>query len=196
MPLLKKLFPLVLFCLPVLSFGQYESEKIQYASSNDADEFVDWTPSRLSWDVYKGSPAGGSDAAAITSTALGMEYHVRGNKLSFSITCRFSKNRSWGKHRTEYILQHEQGHFDITEIFARKLAKELLNYKFNRKSYQEDINAIYNRVMEDKEKFQDEYDGKTDYSRNKIKQAEWLKRIQKELEDLEEYANYGSVSRN
>ena len=33
---------------------------------------------------------------------------------------------------------HEQGHFDITELFARKLAKELREYKFDPRKYQDD----------------------------------------------------------
>jgi hypothetical protein len=35
--------------------------------------------------------------------------------------------------------------------------------------------------MEEKEELQNQYDLETDYSRNKEKQAEWLKKIQKEL---------------
>jgi len=188
----RKFFLAFSLFLSLSFFGQAQSQKLKY-SSKEEDEFINWTPSRLTWNNYKGKPDRHDDAAAITSTALGMEYHVRGSKLNFKITCRFSKTKSWGKHKTDYILQHEQGHFDITEIFARKLAKELLAYKFKRKTFEEDIAGIYNRVMQEKEKFQDEYDDKTDYSRNKNRQAEWLKKIEKELEKLAPYANYTNI---
>jgi len=181
---LRKIIVVLLFAMPLLAISQY-NENIE-----DDDEFIEWTPQRLTWSDYKAKPSASSDAAAITSTALGMEYHVRSNTLTFKITCRFSKKRSWGRHKTEYILLHEQGHFDITEIFARKLAKELRAYKFNSKKFQDDLNKIYTKVMEDKEKFQNQYDDETDYSRNKIMQAEWLKIIQKELEALEEWADH------
>ena len=92
--------------------------------------------------------------------------------------------------KTDYILAHEQGHFDITEIYARKLHKELLDYKFNRKTFRQDVNAIYDRVVKEKENFQFAYDGLTDHSRNKTVQEEWLQKIEQLLAETEPYADY------
>jgi len=158
------------------------------------EQFIEWSSvKRLTWDDYLANPPSVSDAAAITSTALGVEYHLKNNTLTYTITCRFSKTNSWGKHKTEYILQHEQGHFDITELFARKLAKELKEYKFNVRKYQDDVSKIYKKVMDEKEEYQNKYDKETDFSRNKQRQLEWLEKIQDELDELDEYANYGST---
>ena len=56
------------------------------------EEFIEWSPvKRLSWEDYLAKPSSASDAAAITSTALGLEYHVRNNVLTYKITCRFSR---------------------------------------------------------------------------------------------------------
>lgn len=160
-------------------------------AATQGEQFIEWSSSKkLTWDDYLASPSSLSDAAAITSTALGIEYHLRNNILAYKITCRFSKTRSWGKYKTNYILQHEQGHFDITEIFARKLAKEIKQYKFDPRKYQEDLGKIYKKVMDEKEEYQNKYDAETDFSRNKEKQAEWLKKIDDELEYLDEFANY------
>jgi uncharacterized protein DUF922 len=159
-----------------------------------SEQFIEWSPiKRLTWDDYLARPSSTSDAAAITSTALGVEYHLRNNSLTYTITCRFSKTTSWGRHKTEYILQHEQGHFDITELFARKLAKELKAYKFNPRKYQEEVSKIYKKVMDEKEQYQNKYDKETDFSRNKQQQVEWLEKIRDELDDLDEFANYGST---
>ena len=156
-------------------------------------QFIEWSPvKRLTWDDYLAIPSSSTDAAAITSTALGVEYHLKHNALTYTITCRFSKTNSWGRHKTDYILQHEQGHFDITELFARKLAKELKAYKFNSGKVQEDVSRIYKKVMDEKEEYQNKYDKDTDFSRNKDKQVEWLEKIKDELDELDEYANYGS----
>jgi hypothetical protein len=146
------------------------------------EQFIEWSPAkRLTWEDYLARPSTSSDAAAITSTALGLEYHVRNNILTYKITCRFSKTRSWGKYRTEYILQHEQGHFDITEIFARKLDDAIREYSFNPKKFKTDLDQIYKDIMDEKEEVQNQYDLETDFSRNPEKQAEWLKKIQKQL---------------
>ncbi len=146
------------------------------------EQFIEWSPDkRLTWNDYLAKPSSASDAAAITSTALGLEYHIRNNTLTYKIICRFSKTRSWGKYKTDYILQHEQGHFDITEIFTRKLEKTIKEYNFNSQRFKKDLDKIYKKIMDEKEEFQNQYDVETDYSRNKEKQAEWLKKIEKEL---------------
>ena len=127
---------------------------------------------------------------ALTSTALGISYNVSNHHLNYEITCSFSKVKSWGILKTPYILSHEQGHFDITEIFARKLHKELLDYKFNRRTFRQDVNDIYDRVVKEKENFQYAYDGLTDHSRNKTVQKEWLEKIQELLIETEPYSDY------
>jgi len=178
MAFFKRILFAAFFISPVLAPAQEE-------------QFIEWSSSKkLTWEDYLASPSSASDAAAITSTALGIEYHLRNNILAYKITCRFSKTRSWGKYKTNYILQHEQGHFDITEIFARRLAKEIKQYKFDSRKYQEDLSKIYKKVMDAKEEYQNIYDAETDYSRNKEKQDEWLKKIEDELEYLREYSNY------
>lgn len=175
---LKKIVVVCLLIVPLVARTQEE-------------QFIEWSPAKkLTWGDYLASPSSLSDAAAITSTALGIEYHLRNNTLTYKISCRFSKTRSWGKDKTSYILQHEQGHFDITEIFARKLAKEIKQYKFNPRTYQEDLSKLYKKIMEDKEQYQNKYDAETDYSRNREKQTEWLKKIEEELEELEGFASY------
>jgi len=176
MIVLKKLFTSLLFLLPVFVFAQ--------------EDAIQWSTKRLTWEDYLAKPAATDDAAAITSTGVGIEYHVRNNELSYKITCMFSKTRSWGRYKSEYILKHEQGHFDITEIYARKLYKEMSEYEFNPKTFRSDLDGIYRNVMKEKEDYQNLYDHETDYSRDKKKQAEWLERIAVELKDLADYADY------
>jgi hypothetical protein len=178
MILLKKIFGPILFCLPLFAAAQ--------------DESIQWTSKRLTWDDYMAKPSMDDEAAAVTSTGIGIEYQVRNSQLSYKITCMFSKIRSWGRYKSDYILSHEQGHFDITEIFARKLAKEIDEYTFNPRSFKTDLNKIYKNVMKEKEDYQDLYDRETDYSRNRTKQADWLKKISDELNELAGWANYSS----
>ena len=155
------------------------------------DEYIPWVPDyRLTWDDFLCAPKRNTDAVASTSTALGIAYQIRNGKLSYQITCKFSKNKSWGLVKTPYILAHEQGHFDITEIFARKLYQALKDYRLSRSTFQNDINRIYETVVDSKEAFQAAYDAETDHSRNKRKQDEWLERIDNLLADTQPYAMY------
>jgi hypothetical protein len=164
---------------------------VTLTAQSDREELLNWSASRkLTWADYKASPNPNSDAAASTTTYLGIDYNISTSSFSYKIESRFSKTRSWGLHKTDYILSHEQGHFDIAEVFARKLHKKMSEYQFNRKTYDKDLRKIYEEVTKEKEKTQNEYDGETRHSINKEKQAEWLKKIDKMLRELEDYADY------
>jgi hypothetical protein len=161
------------------------------AITNDDDEFIPWAHDRrLSWEDFLCEPNKNSDAVASTSTSLGIAYQVEHGQLTYTITCNFSKQKSWGLLRTDYILAHEQGHFDITEICARKLYKALMEYPFNRKTYRKDVNEIYRAIVKEKEDMQAAYDGETDHSRNRRVQYEWLQKIDLMLQETATYAQY------
>ena len=161
-----------------------------FAQSGD-EELLEWSPSKkLTWADYKAQPNPESDAAASTTTYLSIEYNITSNSFGYKIQSRFSKTHSWGLHKTPYILSHEQGHFDIAEVFARKLHKKMSEYKFNKKTFQKDLKKIYDEVTDEKEKTQNDYDEETNHSINKDKQKEWLRRIEGMLEEYKGYAGY------
>lgn len=170
-----------LLLLPVqFSFSQSGNEDIIY-----------WNESRkLTWADYKGKVQTGSDAAASTATYLGIEYNFGRDGFGYKITCSFSKSKSWGLHKTDYILLHEQGHFDIAEIFARKLNKKMGEYKFNEATFKDDLRNLYQSLMTEKDAFQNQYDEETNHSIKKEKQAEWLKKIAALLTEYKAFAGY------
>lgn len=160
------------------------------AQSSD-EELLDWSASRkLSWTDYKANPKPENDAAASTTTYLAIDYNITSTSFSYKIQSRFSKTRSWGLHKTDYILSHEQGHFDIAEIFARKLHKKMGEYKFDKKTYQKDLNKIYDTVTREKTDMQNKYDRETNHSIKKTEQAQWLKKIAAMLKEYNDYADY------
>jgi hypothetical protein len=160
-------------------------------AQREGEELLAWSATKkLSWADYKAEPNPDSDAAATTATYLIFSYSIRDDLPSYSIESKFSKTRSWGLHKTAYILSHEQGHFDIAEIFARKLYKKITEYRFNKRSYQKDLKKIYQEILDEKEKMQQDYDRETNHSINREKQTEWLQKISRELEQYKDYAGY------
>ncbi len=177
---LKKIFLGVFTVCSTLGFAQDKKE-----------ELLDWSASRrLTWNDFKAKPEPGSDVVAITTSILSIEYKISGSGFDYKIKSRFSKTNSWGLRKTDYILSHEQGHFDIAEIFARKLHQRLSEYRFNKRTIDRDLDKIYNRILEEKEKMQNDYDRETKHSINKEKQAVWLKKISKMLVEYKGYAGY------
>ena len=155
------------------------------------EEFIPWLDQRkLAWEDFYAEPKRNSEAVASTSTSLGISYQLEDGVLVYQITCNFSKQKSWGLLKTDYILAHEQGHFDITEIAARRLHGAILQYEFNEDTYKQDINSIYRIIVKDKENMQAEYDYITDHSRNRRIQREWQEKIKRMLEETEGWALY------
>ncbi len=176
---MKKILSLILFLPAVIFF------------SNKEEQYIDWSnEKRLEWDDFKAPPVKNTDAAALTATHLGFSYSFINGKVSYDIVCRFDKTKSWGLVKNEWILKHEQGHFDIAEIFARKLNQDVSEYKFNRKSFQKDLDDIYKKVVAEKEAYQNEYDTGSDYSRHRRYQNDWLKKIEKDLDETVDWADY------
>ena len=158
---------------------------------NETDKIIPWSASRkLMWEDFKSEPKSEGDAVASTSTSLGLSYQVREGKLTYHITCDFSKEKSWGSLKTDYILAHEQAHFDITEIHARKLYQALYNYEINPSTVKADVAAIYSQIVKEKEDMQRRYDGQTDHSRKRRLQSEWLANIDQMLVETEIFAIY------
>ena len=159
--------------------------------STKQSNLIEWNAGRkLTWNDFKAQPDKNSTNAALTSSRINIEFGYTNTGLKYNIKCRFDKNLSWGRIKNDYILAHEQGHFDIAEIHARKLNKSLKAYKFNNRSVAKDVNAIYESVIKEHHAFQSQYDQETDYSRNFKLQDKWLTKIQDELKNLEEFADY------
>jgi hypothetical protein len=195
-----KLFHLFAISALVLSFSgkpAFEPSKPIASVNNDStsrvetEDIIPWeNDKRLAWDDFLCDPKVGTDAVASTSTSLGIAYQLNDGQLKYHITCYFNKEKSWGLMRTDYILAHEQGHFDITEIFARKLNEALQNYQFNKRTFKKDIGQIYQSIVAEKEDYQKTYDAETDHSRNRKVQYDWLEKIDSLLAETQPFANY------
>ena len=112
--------------------------------STTQSNLLEWSVDRkLTWKDFRAQPDKNSTNAALTSSSINIEFGYNNSGLKYKIKCRFDQNLSWGRIKNDYILAHEQGHFDIAEIHARKLHKLLKAYKFNNRTVAKDVNRIY-----------------------------------------------------
>src|SRR6478735_7891954 len=145
----------------------------------DPNDLIEWKPSiHLTWDDFKGIPDYESQNIALTNTSIQLEFGYNKKSLEYTVKCRFNKSKSWVKFKNDDVLVHEQLHLDIAELFARKLRRQLKDYKFNQKTVAEDVNNIYMKIMEEHQSMQRLYDEETDHSRLDDKQKEWEKRVE------------------
>jgi hypothetical protein len=154
------------------------------------DDYIPWnTERKLTWEDFLAETPGNTSDAALTTTYIGFSFSKNRDVITYKIECKFQKSRSWGRVKTEYILKHEQGHFDIAEIFARKLNKELKAYLAKSNNH-EGLNPIYSKIMQEKRDMQQLYDKESNHSIYKVKQAEWNEKIEDLLDEYEEFADY------
>lgn len=83
------------------------------------------------------------------------------------------------------VLQHEQGHFDLWEIYARRLTKTAQERLLTTHNIEVKMAEIYRQIVNECIIEQDRYDSEIYADRRK--QSIWLKRIQDELDQLKEF---------
>ena len=100
-----------------------------FAQENDK---ISWNAEEsLSWNDFKASPKKHLPYKANTNSGLSFSWNATesssGIELNYEVGSNFYPNRSWVKEieEVDYLLAHEQLHFDITELHARKLRKAL-----------------------------------------------------------------------
>ena len=148
---------------------------------------------KLQWKDFKKN-GGIESRSAGTCYTIKLEDKITINgKIIVKICAYFIKSESWKKKSTvgEYLLKHEQGHFDIAEIYARKIRKKLLSEtNFQEVKVAEvKIRSSQLGLFRESSSYQDIYDKETDHSKNVEAQERWNKKIEEELVSLEAYSN-------
>ncbi len=154
------------------------------------DELILWGTRSIEWSDFKAKPNKSQKTAALTASTITLNSKYDDNKqLVILIENFFITNRSWTSTTDSIVLEHERRHFDLSEVYARKIRKALKEKKFNTKKLNEEVNAIfvkYNKELSNEQKL---YDAETNHSINKTKQKQWSARIQSELDKLEEHSS-------
>jgi hypothetical protein len=87
---------------------------------------------RLTWDDFKGRPPKSvSYQSAQSDTGFKYQLACRNGLLDIDAAAFFSPGGSWVKpdSKTPELLSHEQGHFDMAELYALRLRKAIQDSK-------------------------------------------------------------------
>jgi len=157
-------------------------------------ERITWSKERmLTSEDFKAKPKKVGMVAALANVSIDpvvINQTLQGMQLT--VTALFNTSLSWMKEEAKgeaYVLNHEQGHFNIFEIFARKCRKELTEAKLTNKNAAKKIPEIVEKNLQQAYKYQDKYDEQTQHSLKVEKQEEWNKKIAAELKELEAFSN-------
>lgn len=163
-------------------------------SSADFEDTLLWNDHvKLTWDDFKGEKNIETDAVAITASGITFAYKVKkanSKIIEFTTTveARFYPSKSWviKKLADDYILAHEQLHFDITELHVRKFKKQIGAVKASQKLGNE-LDKLHQNINKELAAMQNQYDRESNNSINKDAQKKWSLFVAKELKTYETY---------
>lgn len=175
-----------IFLLLVFSHSSFSQEKV---------EKIKWQQGQpLTWNDFRALPDDSNSYSANTNSGISYtwSYSTSSGKpvLEHEVFSNFYPENSWVKdiEDEEYLLAHEQLHFDISELHARKLRKALHEYKIGR-NIRQDLKRLYNKIEAERAAMQKRFDKETSHSEIKEAEMQWRKFIQQELKKLEEFSS-------
>ena len=165
-----------------------------FGQRSACDDCIEWSANaKLNWSDFKGRPNKLSPNAALTDSGMSIELNCDDRTSEVIIKCFFNRNKSWSKEKeSDYLLEHEQLHFDITELFVRKLRKQLNDLGNDCKRLNAHVEKYYNENYKEFVAYQDAYDRETKHSLDREKQKLWKEKIARELDRLKPYASLAS----
>ncbi len=162
---------------------------IFYVLCYSQSDIILWNSNKeLEWSDFQASPPSDKGVKlAVSSVKIVVESneYYEGDIPDFSIKSYFNKRKSWTVTDNKKSLLHERLHFDITEVYSRRIRCQL---KALREAGERDVTiykTTYRKLLKEHSEEQKRYDREVYFS--KTKQKEWSDSISKELEELKEY---------
>ena len=194
------LFLLLLFCLvgkPAISNSQFPTQHTQSSPTTiekNKGTFIYWQKGKtLKWENFKGQ-MDHSDVVhgAVTFAGIDLKVakiHPWSGEITFEASGIFDMDLSWVKPGTmdAQLLAHEQLHFDIAEVFARKLQAKLNSLRLTHKDSKK-IKSLQQTYTHKQLELQKKYDEETLHGLRTEKQKAWRHAIDQQLLNPAKYA--------
>ncbi len=181
-----------------------KSSDARSTSKSDAGSLseITWNKNRkLTWDDFKGAiPRNAEEyTAAATFCGIGFETNTitsNDNNLKIRVYNTFYPDYSWARpdEKNDEILAHEQGHFDLCELYTRKLRQRMSNVQVNVNTLKPVLRRIYDQLQEEYKDRQQAYEDETEHGVNTPQQERWQKILENELLETEHWSDVRYVA--
>lgn len=166
-----------------------------YAQALHNDTYKYWSrDDSLRWSDYQFRELDlplnyGFKAKALTSLMYLFTPPVWHQDSSMDLLVAFRKPHSFtGDSLDAHLLQHESLHFDIAELYARYLRKELALLSQSKENSLDRYLSLRDSILQMADQKQLTYDEETIYGLNKKEQLQWSEDIQAEIDAWGAYA--------
>jgi hypothetical protein len=145
---------------------------------------------KLGWTDFQGRPDSLENWQAVSAIVISIKGFKERSRPKFQVTNQFIRSRSWTKNKeSEKLLKHERLHFELSEVYARKMRKliaEAVGRKIKNYYYYYDI---VKKVSAKNDLAHQQYDKETYYGTIDQEQQRWQEYISKELYSLRKYSD-------
>ena len=126
------------------------------------------------------------EAEAISCVRLVFEYYYIGDSLNLFVRNLFIPHESYvyTEKPSNQLLSHEQGHFNLSELYARKIREKIRDFQVCGELDLEKCVAVYRCLKKELDVADKRYDEDTLYGTLKSEQERWNSKIKKELSDF------------
>ncbi len=190
----KRLIILFLVIAPFVCNSQ-TNNTAKLTNAKVKGERIIWNKdSLLTWDDFKGKYKKDKYIGALSDVSRTFEIlSQENNEIKIQVLALFNTEYSWVKpdQKNKELLSHEQFHFNITELYARMLRKELQEIKLKKTGTEigQQFADLQEKYLKKEFKMQEKYDKETHHHLNSDKQKEWEEKITALLKDYEQYSN-------
>ena len=160
------------------------------AHSQKLDNLIFWSKEyKISYQDFLGVKKDSSDFATARSALQTRFIYNKKKKggYNYYIYAAFDMNKSYTLSNDSRLINHEQFHFNIEELLARKIRKEILDLKKREASHTEYLD-LFSKYKDSTNFYHDKYDLETARGHLQKKQQVWNKKITKGLESLDSFS--------
>lgn len=123
---------------------------------------------------------------ALTSVKHSVTGRMNNGSPDFEVKVIFVAQDSWTTDTTNMrLLAHEQLHFDIGELFRRKIEQKVKRLRNSGEKQRAIYRYAIRKLLSDFRNFSAEYDKETDHGINQVEQLEWERKVWDELNRLQ-----------
>lgn len=153
------------------------------------DHAFPWSATRpLTWRDFQGRPPSSGPEGAKTAYGLYSIWKCKGQAFEYRVAVAFRTQESWVKTQVlsdsmqrRTVLEHEQSHFDLGEVHARRMRQAFRELTNPCRRSEEELDAVADRFAREEREEQRRYDAETTHGLRTREQAAWTMDIRRRL---------------
>lgn len=160
----------------------------------NAQSTIEWSKDRkLMWSDFKAIPNEEILGYALTAykieiipsnVLVDLNDNVQ-NYESLTVVANFYSEHSWVYEKNDYLLLHEQLHFDIAGLYAYKMRIEFERLKKQKDANFDSYFEVHQKLWEECRETQKAYDKETSHGQLVDENNDWINKIATELNSFE-----------